>query len=610
MTVSSYATDLTTLDDCNTDTGYVEPTASGWSQLNAESFAETDLFIQNANSISATCKTGVGATLFNNTTGITILNDGAFLVWMYWAAPNSLDTETNGGFRTIIGSGTADFDYVIQGGKDTYVYGGWLNLAMGKPSEISTTAVGSPSGTYQYFGWAYNAVTVPSKGNPYVVDCMRYGRCEIRAIDGDITPNGPATFAAMAAKNDANDATAGYNRWGLFQEVSGGYLWKGLMSLGTTTAVYFVDSNVSISIDNTKNVTSAFNAIEINHASSTVNWTGVSITALGTVSKGSFIVVDNATVNLNSCGFTDMGAFTFNDGTNPNDIIDTIFRRCGLITTGGATFTGCTFDELTGAIGITASSPANAALVSDSTLISDGTGNGLEITGTAANITLSNIDFSGYSTTVDANKAIYVNIASGSMTINISGGSGVTASSHVRTAGCTVTVSADTTVTFTNMKDNTEGRVYENISVEDTDISFTSTNTISSAGSSFGGFSVDDIISVSGSLLNDGGYTVVTASASTLTVSPSTITTESTGETVKIKKTNQVEIAGIEIATAGTTDNRTYAWSAASGTVVDYVLHNWNAVAPFYQTVRVNGYPVPGTNTSVGIQQQIDRNAE
>ena len=341
MAVAAYSTNLTLLDDCNTDTGYSEPSASGWTSLNSESFSETDAFIQNANSISASVKVGVGATLFDNTTGITLGTNDAVLIWMYYTTPNSLDTEANGGVRQIIGASTANFDYVVHGGSDVYIYGGWRNLAMGSPAQISTTAVGAGTGTtYQYHGWAFKALSVPSKGNPYFVDAMRYGRCDIVASVGD--SGTPANFTDMAAKNDANDGTAGFNRWGLFQATDSGYLWKGLMSLGISggAAVYFDDSNAAISIDNTKNVTSAFNAVEINVAGSTVNWSSVSMTALGTTSSGTFTVVDNATVLLTSCAFTDMGAFAFTSGANPNDIFDTTFRRCGAITAAGADFNG------------------------------------------------------------------------------------------------------------------------------------------------------------------------------------------------------------------------------------------------------------------------------
>ena len=126
--------------------------------------------------------------------------------------------------------------------------------------------------------------------------------------------------------------------------------------------------------------------------------------------------------------------------------------RCGLVTTGGATMTGCIFEETRGATtAVTVSSPANAAKISGGEFISDGTGHGLEITGTAANFTLTDVVFTGYDTAdpgTAANKAIYVNIATGTMTISIVGGSGVTEDYHVRSAGATVTVSASVPLSF------------------------------------------------------------------------------------------------------------------------------------------------------------------
>ena len=131
-------------------------------------------------------------------------------------------------------------------------------------------------------------------------------------------------------------------------------------------------------------------------------------------------------------------------------------------------------------------------------------------------------------------KAIFVNIATGSMTITISGGSGVSQDYHVRTAGAAVSVNADTTVTFTGLKDNSEVRVY---------------------------------------LTSDGSV-----------------------------------VAGIEDATDGTTDDRTFAWAAPASTDVYYVIHNFQDGVPMYQTIRVAGYTVPASDTSIGINQLIDRN--
>jgi len=64
-----------------------------------------------------------------------------------------------------------------------------------------------------------------------------------------------------------------------------------------------------------------------------------------------------------------------------------------------------------------------------------------------------------------------------------------------------------------------------------------------------------------------------------------------------------------QIATAGTTDNRSFAWSAPATTDVYYVIHHWSGTAPFYQTIRKEGYIVPATDTAVGINQLVNRNA-
>lgn len=69
------------------------------------------------------------------------------------------------------------------------------------------------------------------------------------------------------------------------------------------------------------------------------------------------------------------------------------------------------------------------------------------------------------------------------------------------------------------------------------------------------------------------------------------------------------EIAGIEDVIDGDVDDRTFAWSALATTVVDYKIHNWEPDVAVYETVSVIGYTVPATNTSIAIQQRLDRNA-
>lgn len=128
------------------------------------------------------------------------------------------------------------------------------------------------------------------------------------------------------------------------------------------------------------------------------------------------------------------------------------FSTCASVTTTGSTVTACNFGDSP----ILASSPANAALITDCKITKTiGTGHGITITGAAATITLTGLVFTGYAATngVTGNEAIFVNIATGTVTINISGG-GSTPS--IRTAGATVTVVAGATITFTGLPAGTD----------------------------------------------------------------------------------------------------------------------------------------------------------
>lgn len=119
------------------------------------------------------------------------------------------------------------------------------------------------------------------------------------------------------------------------------------------------------------------------------------------------------------------------------------FTNCLTITQNSAVIDGCTFSNSK----IISASPADAALISDTSFTSAGTGYAIEIGGTATNITLSGLTFTGYATTDGStgNEAVFVNIASGNMTINVSGGT----TPSIRTAGATINVVRYVTVKVT-----------------------------------------------------------------------------------------------------------------------------------------------------------------
>jgi hypothetical protein len=128
-----------------------------------------------------------------------------------------------------------------------------------------------------------------------------------------------------------------------------------------------------------------------------------------------------------------------------------VFTDCPTITSNGAAIDSCNFLNST----VTVPSPAGATAIANSYFEKNqGTSHAIVIGGTAANVTLTGVDFAGYASGNGStgNEAIYVNIASGTVNITVSGGN----SPSIRTAGATVNVISGATVTFTGLPTGTD----------------------------------------------------------------------------------------------------------------------------------------------------------
>ncbi len=430
MAVLSYTTDLTPISECNAIGTWVEPTATGWT-YGAAPALDAENYIQTTGCISkAFNATGVGGMIFNNAAGITLPTDGAFLAWIYWGCPMTLESDANGGQRIMVGTDTANFLSWDVGGSTTYIYGGWVNVAVNTTLTADDT-VGTGLGNSQWCGyavWNTNAIT---KGSPTACDVFRYGRCEARIVGGE-TAN-YATFNGYSAVNDAASA-----RWGLMQYVNGSYLVKGLIIFGYGGIVDFRDSNKSLFIQNTNKVTANFNTFEIRNASSRVDLTSITITSLGTVSKGRWITTDNADINIESCVFTDMNTFTF---LAQSTILNTTFRRCGIVTRGAAVFTGCKFDSASGTKALVVDTIAN---ITNTTFISKGTGYAIEGFSSAGTYSLTGLIFTSYGANETTDAAIHVLATTGTVYLGIGGGG--TASPTVDSDGATIEYTVSVTL--------------------------------------------------------------------------------------------------------------------------------------------------------------------
>ena len=457
MAIAVYDSDLTStnggeLTIASTVGNWDESTDGGWDD-GGGAVAETNFYIQGAECISGQfTKTGVGTLINIQGAAFTVDTDGAILIWSFWASPSSLTTYANGGIRTLLGNSLGDFYAYKASGSDfePNPIGGWYNFALDPASATIDTTVGTPSGTWTHVGTAINA-TAQSRGNPHAVDAIRVGRCTLEVTLGDATAYG--TFTGMSDFDTSTD-----QRYALFQKIFGGYKWQGLMSLGLTgTVVDFRDSNANIFVANTPQVSSAFNKIEIRNAASNVEWTSISISAqdgvddlvAATASRGIFTVIDNATVVLTTCTFTDMDTFTFQSNSTS---ISTIFRRCNLVTQGGSTITNCTFDASNNTPALLVD---NLNLITGTSFTSAGTGHAIEISTTGTYNWTGNT-FSGYGATATTDAVIYNN-SGGAVTINVSSGALPT---YLNGTSASTTVQASFTLTVKGLELNTEVRIY------------------------------------------------------------------------------------------------------------------------------------------------------
>jgi len=536
MTAPSYFTDLQGITLATDNTGWSE--LSGHTSGGADSTEDT-VFIQGITCVSQSTGVATGTNTgmefdYGSDMSGSMAAGYCFFIWHMFLQANAIATWDNGGMRFGVGSSSGNMNFWKSLGSDEgrNPYGGWQNKAI-DPTYTPDYTDGSPSaGNYTIFGSWPNIVSAVNKGNPHCVDAIRFGRGQLLCLYGS-SGDGYANFVDLSAKNDANDATNGYNRWGLFQNQFGSYLWKGLLSIGSaSTACEFVDANRFIVVDDCPRTYTEFNKIEINNSSTVVDLASITFKALassiGTDAPGYFEMVDNATVGMDACNFIDMGEFIFDSNAT---LTNCLFQRCLEVTQGAGTFTGCTFDQSRAAVALNVGN--DIANVSDCAFISDGTGYAMEGFSTATTYTLDGCTFDGYASSDGStgNECIHVLASSGTVTINYTGDLPT-----IHSEGATVNVVSSVSVTFNKLKDNSE---------------------------------------------------VLVLNSSTGAI-----------------------IAHIEDATSGSEDNRSYTWSASASTVVDYIIHCFQPGDTIYESIRVEGYTVPSTNTSIDIQQRLDRNAE
>ena len=479
MTAPAYTSDLTLLSNANATTGWTEPTSAetgGGLPQNG-----TEFFIEGTACVSKACAGAGGITggAVYTTTAQTITTPAAVYVWMVFAAPNTLDTRANGGFAIAVGSSTANYKKFYVLGSDNYAYGGWQCVAV-DPSLTADATIGTPAGTYLTFGAIVKTLATISKGEPFGVDAVRFGRT-LQVVSGETANYG--TFAGAAATNDSIN-----NRWGILQAIAGGYQLQGQLLLGTAgTAVDFRDANTSVLIANNLKVAAGFNEIEIRNASSRVDWTAISFLALGTLSRGNLLVTNDADVNIDACSFTNMGTFALLGSTA---ITNSTLRSCDTITAPGSTLSGTSV--LTSRVAADASavvwnSANDPGGELDNMTFSKGTNDHHAIEfGLSSPTTISLVGqtYTGFSASNNVNSSVlHIKRTTGTVTINVSGGD----TPSYRSDGATVVVQNSVSVTLTGLVNPTEVRVYSQDGGGDSDVELAGQDDVATGTFNFSG---------------------------------------------------------------------------------------------------------------------------
>jgi len=396
-------------------------------------------------------------------------------VWLQLLTPTFLDTWANGGVLCRLSDGTNYSEWYLAGDNTASTYTRHSFSTSTTPDAISGTLTVTAVTVITFY---FTGVTKSKLPENCFIDYLQYG------ADGTGMTVSGGTFATPETFSDVegDDVTAAV---GMLSESNGVYYLNGPITFGDTgtASTYFEDGNQLLSsIDHyrsftTSNRTSAESLVSSTHNTIKVvgNSTGVNSFALGsktgtlgyagcTIKTGGnrriiFTCTDVNVDILRLYGntFINLGAISFlpDKGGGDTEVISNSFNGCDQINPDT-----CVFQNNI----IAATNDANGGLLVDSsgstnqqnlTFISGGTGHGLYITSTGT-YSLTVFNFSGYGSTGTTDAAVYNN-SGGLVTLNVSGAASPT---YRNGAGASTTINNNITVTYNNLVNGSEIRIY------------------------------------------------------------------------------------------------------------------------------------------------------
>jgi len=457
MAAPSYTEDLTDISLMETgETGVVALNISGGG--GGTPAYGIDFKMQGTGCFDKAASNAERAIAVNKTPGAGTVATGVHIFqWGFVATPGVCENLATRGVYLVCGTSATNFMQFHVEGSETigavgrvgkcYAYDYVTTSNTG--SVPYRTVNGSPGATPTYFGYGLNT-NATVKGSNMGMDAVRYG------TGGFITAGDsgtPATFDGFSTQNDSET-----NRWGILTNIGGSYELQGTFAIGqnnggTATLAYFEDSDVSITLIDTVHSTTDFTKFIIDHASTEVYWTNITITALGTNNPGELTVVNSASVfevvggTWTGLGTTDLEAACTVDGLT--------WRGCGAVTANGATFDSCVFDQSTATDALVI---ADLDDITTCHFASDGTGHAIDLGTISATASMEwDSTTSGYASSdgTTGDETILVDIDS-PYVLTINSVAGATKPTIHKTGTGTVTVlEAQVTIAVTVLDDDT-----------------------------------------------------------------------------------------------------------------------------------------------------------
>lgn len=515
-------------------------TTSNWPSGGGGAGANTDIFLQGSQSLGrrqTTTGTAAGFILEDGANNDVSATDVHVGFW-FWVTQYALLDDVKVGFASNTGSPTNfdshNFDYT----NEYPSLGGWIRCWVDISRTPDTTGgTGLDETALRTYGIQVSFSATPGGTSPNLI----IDSCDYTNGGAGLTLTGTSGVWSDFSTSDQNST----NQYGVFRRINGIFQCYARVQLGTSgSSIVFSDSNFTIAHPQQSLVNDTFMGITIDlqNASTDITLTNGSILNPGT-KKGDFIVTGTSgDLTLSGISFSGSRIITLNSKVVGNGCI---FTNCGQITGAGATLLNSSVSGYTGATDTSAlvwdiATDPDGYLDGSTFTKGSGTTHAIEFgTTSPTTMTLTDVDFSGYNASNGQNdSAIHIKRTTGTVTINISGGT----SPSYKTDGATVVIVSGTVNLTINVKSAATGSNIQNARV------FTETS------------------DGTGPFPYNASITSITRSGSTATVTTTSAHGLETNDKVVIRGVNENEYNGIVQITVTGTSTFTYTVSGSPAT--------------------------------------------